>query len=60
MFLSCGTDVQLTLQDVVDDGLTQVINDMAVPVLQGQSDEQRGWGGGVIIQNSNSIHHLNL
>lgn len=46
MFLSCGADVQLTLQDVVDDGLTQVVDNMAVPVLQGQSDEQRGWGGG--------------
>lgn len=33
MFLSCGTDVQLTLQDVVDDRLAQVVDDMAVTVL---------------------------
>lgn len=35
--LSRGVDVQLTLQDVVDDGLTQVVHDMAVAVLQRQS-----------------------
>lgn len=35
--LSRGVDVQLTLQDVVDDGLTQVVHNMAVAVLQRQS-----------------------
>lgn len=35
--LSRGVDVQLTLQDVVDDGLTQVVHNMAVTVLQRQS-----------------------
>lgn len=39
--LACGADVQLTLEDVVDDRLTQVVHDVAVPVLQGQSDQQR-------------------
>ncbi|KAA8589204.1 hypothetical protein FQN60_010549, partial [Etheostoma spectabile] len=33
-----GVDVQLTLQDVVYDGLTQVVHHMAVSVLQGQSE----------------------
>lgn len=41
LVLSRGVDVQLTLQDVVDDGLSQVVHNMAVTVLQGQSD-----GGG--------------
>lgn len=40
--LAGGVDVQLTLQDVVDDGLTQVVHNMAVTVLQGQSE---GAGG---------------
>lgn len=44
--LSRGVDVQLTLQDVVDDGLTQVVHNVAVTVLQGQSDG----GGGALIQ----------
>lgn len=35
--LSRGVDVQLTLQDVVDDGLTQVVHNMAVAMLQRQS-----------------------
>lgn len=40
-FLPRGVDVQLTLQDVVDDRLTQVIHNMAVTVLQGQSDGRK-------------------
>lgn len=35
--LSRGVDVQLTLQDVVNDGLTQVVHNMAVAMLQRQS-----------------------
>ena len=38
--LSRGVDVQLTLQDVVDDRLTQVVHDVTVTVLQGQSEEE--------------------
>lgn len=38
LVLSRSVDVQLTLQDVVDDGLSQVVHNMAVTVLQGQSD----------------------
>lgn len=34
--LARGVDVQLALENVVDDGLGQVIHDMAIPVLQGQ------------------------
>lgn len=34
--LARGVDVQLTLEDVVDDWLRQVIHNMAVPMLQGQ------------------------
>lgn len=37
LLLTRGVDVQLTLQDVVDDGLTQVVDNMAVAMLQGQS-----------------------
>ena len=36
--LSGGVDVELALQDVVDDGLIQVIHNMAVSVLKGQSE----------------------
>lgn len=36
--LAGGGDVQLTLEDVVDDGLGQVVHDVAVPVLQGQPE----------------------
>lgn len=39
--LACGADVQLTLEDVVDDRLTQVVHDVAVAVLEGQSEQQR-------------------
>lgn len=39
LLLSCGADVQLTLQDVVDDRLAQVVHDVAVAVLQGQPGE---------------------
>lgn len=38
--LARGVDVQLTLEDVVDDWLGQVIHDMAVPMLQGQPVEE--------------------
>lgn len=41
--LSRGVDVQLALQDVVDDGLAQVVHHVSVSVLQGQS---RGGGRG--------------
>lgn len=34
--LAGGIDVQLALENVVDDGLGQVIHHVAVPVLQGQ------------------------
>lgn len=34
--LARGVDVQLTLEDVVDDRLGQVIHHMTVPMLQGQ------------------------
>lgn len=36
VLLARGVDVELTLEDVVDDWLGQVIHDMAVPMLQGQ------------------------
>lgn len=34
--LARGVDVQLALEDVVDDGLRQVVHHVAVPMLQGQ------------------------
>lgn len=34
--LARGIDVQLTLEDVVDDRLGQVIHNVAIPMLQGQ------------------------
>lgn len=37
-FLSRCIDVELTLQDVVDDWLVQVVHHMAVTMLQGQSE----------------------
>lgn len=40
--LSRSVNVELTLQDVVDDGLTQVVHDVAISMLQGQS--MRGTG----------------
>lgn len=36
VLLARGVNVELTLEDVVDDWLGQVIHDMAVPMLQGQ------------------------
>lgn len=39
--LARGADVQLTLEDVVDDRLAQVVDHVAVPVLEGQSEQQR-------------------
>ena len=38
--LARGVDVQLTLEDVIDDWLGQVIHNMAVPMLQGQPVEE--------------------
>lgn len=60
--LSRGVDVQLTLQDVVDDRLTQVVHDVTVTVLQGQSedeDEERQWSS-LNIQPSKLITVLQL
>lgn len=39
--LARGADVQLTLEDVVDDRLAQVVDHVAVAVLEGQSEQQR-------------------
>lgn len=36
VLLARGVDVELTLENVVDDWLGQVVHDMAVPMLQGQ------------------------
>lgn len=36
-----GIDVQLALEDIVDDRLTQIIHDVSVPMLQGQSVGER-------------------
>ena len=36
VLLARGVDVELTLEDVVDDWLGQVVHDVAVPMLQGQ------------------------
>lgn len=38
--LARGIDVQLTLEDVVDDRLGQVIHNVAIPMLQGQPVEE--------------------
>lgn len=37
--LAGGVDVELALEDVVNDGLAEVIHDMSVPMLQGQSGD---------------------
>lgn len=37
--LARGIDVELALEDVVNYGLAEVIHDMSVPMLQGQSGE---------------------
>lgn len=39
--LSRSIDVELTLQDVVDDGLVQVIHHVTVAVLKSQSGEEK-------------------
>lgn len=39
--LSRGVDVELALQDVVDDRLTQVVHHVAVSMLEGQSVGQK-------------------
>lgn len=39
--LSRSIDVELTLQDVVDDGLAQVIHHVTVAVLKSQSGEEK-------------------
>lgn len=35
--LAGGVDVELALEDVVDDRLAEVIHNVSIPVLQGQS-----------------------
>lgn len=47
--LSRSIDVELTLQDVVDDGLAQVIHHVTVAVLKSQSGEEKSKG--VTVQN---------
>lgn len=42
--LSRSVDVELTLQDVVNDGLAQVIHHMTVTVLKSQSGKEKGRG----------------
>lgn len=50
LVLSRGGDVELSLQDVVDDGLTQVVDDMAVAVLQSQSGGGARRGRGISVE----------
>lgn len=42
--LSRSIDVELTLQDVVDDGLAQVIHHVTVTVLKSQSGKEKSRG----------------
>lgn len=35
--LARGVDIQLALEDIVNDRLAEVIHDMSIPMLQGQS-----------------------
>lgn len=55
--LARGVDVELALEDVVNDGLAEVIHNVSIPVLQGQSGawgERKGsepiWVGQVPLQ----------
>lgn len=43
--LAGGVDVELALEDVVDDRLTEVIHNVSVPMLQGQSGGVEGKKG---------------